>query len=270
MKPDLPEKLYSVACSACKLYANASSWIDFKEIQNEVHIELQLLEAQEESLAQVKDRVESLYEEVHPSKIIETIKGIGENLGPSFVSMIGNSQRFSSQSKLRSFAGMIPKQDESGENNKKGLRMTQEGPSRFRRDLFLAAEISRQWDPQLAKIYYEEMVNKGHCHTEAICAVIPNLLNRILCVLKENRPYELRDTDGNPISTKEAEQTIKQQFTVPEEIRQRTRSRRSRKNRKEERIRNLFKRQLEASQDSYNIPPKDILQKFEKYFNNAS
>jgi len=148
--------------------------------------------------------------------------------------------------------------------------MTQEGPSRFRRDLFLAAEISRQWDPQLAKIYYEEMVNKGHCHTEAICAVIPNLLNRILCVLKENRPYELRDTDGNPISTKEAEQTIKQQFTVPEEIRQRTRSRRSRKNRKEERIRNLFKRQLEASQDSYNIPPKDMLQKFEKYFNNAS
>lgn len=270
MEPDLPEKLYSVACSACELYANASPWVDFNEIQDEVHIELQLLEAHEEALAQVKDRVESLYEEVHPPKIIETIKGIGKNLGPSFIGIIGDPNRFSSQSKLRCFAGAIPRQDDSGETNKKGLPLTQEGPSRFRRDAFLAADVARQWDPQLAKIYFEEMVNKGHCHTEALWAVIPNLLNRVLCVLKENRPYELRDPAGKPISAKEAKRIVKEQFTVPEEVRQRTRSRRRRKNKKEERIRNLFKRQHNAPQNSYNIPPKDMLQNFEKFFKSTS
>jgi len=271
MKPDLPEKLYSIACRSCELYAKASCYVDFTEIQDEVHIELQLLEAQEEALAQIKDRVESLYEKVHPSKNIESLKGISENLGPSFIGIIGNPDRFSSQSKLRCFAGMIPKQDDSGETNKKGLPMTQEGPSRFRRDLFLATDVARQWDPQLAKIYYEEMVNKGHCHTQAICATIPNLLNRILCVLKENRTYQLRNIEGNPISATQARQIIKEQFTVPEEIRQRTRSKIN-KNKKEERIRNLFKRQSSemTPQNSHNIPPKDMLQKFEKYFNNAS
>jgi len=273
MKNDLPEKLYSVACSACELYTRASDHVDFTEIQDEVHIELQLLEAQEKALAHVKERVESLYERVHPSKNIESLKGISENLGPSLIGIIGAPNRFSSQSKLRCFSGMIPKQDDSGETNKKGLSMTQEGPSRLRRDLFLAGDVARRWDPQLAKIYYEEMVNKGHCHTQAVCAVGTHLLNRALCVLKENRPYELRDPKGTPISPREAKQMIKQQFTVPEEIRQRTRSKRSRKNRKnkrEERIRNLFKRQHNAPQNSYNIPPKDMLQNFEKFFKSTS
>jgi len=157
-------------------------------------------------------------------------------------------------------------------NFKKGLPITQEGPARFRRDLFIASDVARQWDPQLAKIYYKQMVNKGHCHTEAICAVIPKILNRVFCVLKKNRPYELRNPAGNPISSKEAKRMINQQFTVPEEIRQRTRSRKNRKKKKEERIRNLFKRQSfeTAPQNSYNIPPKEILQNFEKFVKRAS
>lgn len=243
MKDDLPEKLYAVAASACELYANSSHLVNFAEIQNEVCIELQLLEAHETVILQLKEKIEEFYEKVHPSKNIETIKGIAETLGPSIIGMVGNPNRFSSQSAFRCYSGMIPKQDDSGEVNKKGLSLTQEGPSRLRRDVFLAADVARQWDPQLAKIYYEEMVYKGHCHTEAVCAVIPNLLNRILCILKENRPYELRDINGEPISSKVAKQIIKENFIVPEEIRQRTRSRRSRKsqkNKKEERIRNII------------------------------
>ena len=267
---DLPEKLYSVACRACQLYANASNYVFFNEMQDEVHLELQHLEVLEKLEDCVKERVQSLYEEVHPSKNIETIKGVGENLGASFVGIIGDPNRFSSQSKIRCFAGVIPKQDDSGENSKKGLSLTQEGPSRFRRDLFLAADVSRQWDPQMAKIYYEQMVNKGHCHTQAVCAVITHLVNRILCVLKEDRPYKLRDIAGNEISAKEAKRIIKEQFTVPEEVRQRTRSRRSRKNKKEERIHNLFTRQLDAPQNLYNIPPEKIIQNLEKFCKSVS
>lgn len=208
MKDELPKKIYSVVCAACEIYLKASSYVDFNEIQDEVNLELEILEAQEEALAKVKDRVENLYEKVHPSKNIESLKGISKNLGPSLVSIIGNPQRFSSQSKLRCFSGIIPEQDDSGAINKKGLPITQEGPARFRRDLFISSDVARQWDPQLAKTYYEQMVNKGHCHTEAICAVIPKILNRVLCVLKEERSYELRDPEGNPISSKEAKRMI--------------------------------------------------------------
>ena len=270
MKQDLPEKLYSVACRACELYANTSRYVDFTEIQDEVLLELQHLEALEKLEDCAKERVQSLYERVHPSKNIETIKGIGENLAPSLVGSIGDPERFSSQSKLRCFAGAIPKQNDSGENCKKGLPLTQEGPSRFRRDLYLAADVARQWDPQMAKIYYEEMVNKGHCHTQAVCAVVTHLANRVLCILKEDRPYELHDIEGKSVTAQQAKRIIKEQFTVPEEIRQRTRSRRSRKNKKEERIHNLFTRQLDAPQNLYNIPPKKIIQNLEKFVKSVS
>ena len=268
MKQDLPEKLYSVACRACELYANAYSYADFEDTQDEVSVDIQHLEALEKLEDCIKERIQSLYEEVHPSKNIETIKGVGKSLGASFVGIIGDPNRFSSQSKLRCFGGVIPKQDDSGENCKKGLSLTQEGPSRFRRDLFLAADVSRQWDPQMAKIYYEQMVNKGHCHTQAVCAVVTHLVNRILCVLKEDRPYELRDTENKPVTAKQAKQIIKEQFIVPEEIRQRTRSRRTRKNKKEESIHNLFTRQSSSCgtpQNLYNIPPGKIIQNLEKF-----
>lgn len=268
MKPNLPEELYSVVCNACELYSKSSEHVDFDEIQCEVQIELQLLEMLKKTLSEVEERVESLYKDVHPEKHIETIKGIGKNLGASIVGIIGDPNRFSSQDNLRSFAGLIPKQNDSGESNKKGLHLTQEGPSRFRRDLFLAADTARQWDPQLSKIYYEDMVLKGHHHFHAVCAVMSHLINRILCVMKEKRPYELRDTDGKPVTAKQAKQIIKEHFVVPEEIRERTRSKRSCRNKKEEYTRNLFKRQSNihwTPQNSYNIPPSTIIQNFEKF-----
>jgi transposase len=257
MPPDLPEKLYAVAGNACELYTQADHWVDFQEIHDEVQIELELLENLEETLTKVQDRVDVLYQKIHPSRVIESLKGIGPSIGASVLGALGNPQRFSAQKKLRAFVGIIPKQDDSGERAKKGLALTQEGPARLRRDVFLAADVARQYDPQLAQVYYHEMVNKGHCHTQAVCAVIPRLLNRTLCVLKENRPYELRDTAGNKIEPAAAKRIIQAQFTVPEEIRQRTRSRRRRQNKKEEQLRNLFQRQLNAPQNSYPVPPRE-------------
>lgn len=233
MDPRLPEKVYRAAMEACKLYESASEQIDFDELQQEVECELQMLESYEKVQAQVEADIERLYEEAHPSKNIETIVGISKTLGPVFIGVTRDPGRFSSHSKMRGYSGMIPKQDDSGESSKKGLGITQEGPSRYRRGLYLAADVGRQWDPQLAKIYYDQMVHKGNCHTQAVCAVATHMPARIRVVLKEDRPYELRDLEGKPISKKEAKLLIQRDLTVPEEIRQRTRSRKKRRRRKE-------------------------------------
>jgi len=41
---------------------------------------------------------------------------------------------------------------------------------------------------------------------------------RILTVLREDSPYELRDTDGKPISREEAWKLILSNYKAPEEI----------------------------------------------------
>lgn len=234
MNPGLPERVYKVATDACQLYESASQQVDFDEIQQEVECELQLLESYEKVQAKVEAAIERLYDQAHPSKNTETISGISKTLGPVFVGIIGDPGRFPSQSKMRGYSGMIPKQDESGESSKKGLDITKDGPPRYRRALYLAADVGRQWDPQLAKIYYDQMVYKGNCHTQAVCAVATHLPARIHVILKEDRPYELRDLESKPISKKDARALIQRELTVPEEIRQRTRSRKKRRRKKEE------------------------------------
>jgi hypothetical protein len=94
-------------------------------------------------------------------------------------------------------------------------------PRLIKKYLFLNADVARRWDPQLAPIYYRQRVDKGHGHTQAVCAVATHLLDRILAVAKEKRPYQLRDVDGRPISRQEARQLILERYTIPPNIRER-------------------------------------------------
>jgi len=208
---------------------------------------LQLLESHEKVQKEVDEAINRLYKQAHPTKNIETIPGIGETLGPVFLGIIGNSERFSSQSKARGYSGMIPRQKDSGESSKKGLNITKDGPSRYRRALYLASDTGRQWDPQLAKVYYDQMVHKGNCHNQAVCAVSTHLIGRIIRVLKDKRPYERRDLEGKPITKREAKILIKKELTVSEETRKRTRSRRKTKGYKRNQIRGIAQKQSSRS-----------------------
>jgi len=62
--------------------------------------------------------------------------------------------------------------------------------------LYQAGDIGRRWDPQLAAVYYREMVYHGKNHRQALGAVMSHLGARVLTVLKVDRPYELRDIEG--------------------------------------------------------------------------
>ena len=91
--------------------------------------------------------------------------------------------------------------------------------------LFQAGQIGRSHDPQLACIYYREMVHNGKNHMQAMGAVMSHLSARVLAVLREDKPYDLRDMDGRPVSREEAKKIILAKYQVPEEIRRERRRR---------------------------------------------
>lgn len=245
-KEGLSKQVYEAAVKGCELYDHSDEFIDLDELQREVDCELDLLESYEKVLKKVDEDIKRLYESVHPSKNIETIPGIGETLAPVFLGIIGDVDRFSSQSRARSYSGMIPKQKDSGESSKKGLNMTKDGPARYRRALYLASDTARQCDPHLAKVYYEQMVYKGNCHTQAVCAVSTHMVGRIISVLKSKRPYELRDIEGRPITKREAKLLIAREYNVSQEVRTRTRSRKI-KGYKRDQVRDIAEMQSSKS-----------------------
>jgi transposase len=167
-----------------------------------------------------RQAVRPLYHELHASQYLQTLYGVGEASAAVYVAFIGALERFSSLNAFRGWSGMVPYADQSGDRESKGLPITKAGPNLVKRAAYLNANIARRFDPQIAAIYYRQMVELGKCHTQAVCACATHLLNRIFAVLREDRPYVLRNVDGTPLEPQEAREICQTRYQVPEALRE--------------------------------------------------
>jgi transposase len=216
--------LYLACQAAAMIYEPSRSvgMIDddfFVSLQEELARELRLMEAEEVESESIIRHLTELCQEIHPSGNLNTIPGVGEHTAPVFLAVVGDPTRFKSQAAFANFSGVVPDSRQSSSVEAKGLRMTKAGPAIMKWALYQSADIGRRYDPQLAWLYYREMVHNGKNHKQAMGAVMSHMGARVLAVLRENKPYELRDLEGRLISKKEARSLILSRYQVPEEIR---------------------------------------------------
>jgi len=138
---------------------------------------------------------------------------------------MGRPGRFRDGTRFKSYAGLAPRASETGDTDRKGQPMSKAGPSVLRATLFRAADTARRHDPQLARIYYLQMTERGATHLKACCVVAGHLAERAWTVLHRGTPYVTCDTNGNPVTAAEAKAIIAEKWTVPEDVRKRRRSR---------------------------------------------
>jgi len=191
-------------------------------VQRNLAVQSQAREAQEHLSATV---IQPLYRRLYPDRWLETIRGVGADSAAIYLAFIQDIARFRSVAQFRSWCGIVPRSKQSGWGESKGLRMTQAGPNLIKATLYLNANVARQWDVQFAALYYRQMVKYGKHHTQAVCACASHLASRIYALLKQQRPYQLRDLDGQPISEAASRQLCQTKYRVPEKIRQRNRVR---------------------------------------------
>jgi hypothetical protein len=242
---ELAAGLQDVARRAVALYGTPqgepSPYVDYATFQDQVLRELRLLAVCEEEQQAVQRQVQTFYRRLHPSRDLETIYGVGEEGAAVYVFFIGDVERFVLQKEFRGWHGIVPESDQSGDAEKKGLPVTKAGPDLVKKYAYMNAEVARQWDPQIAAIYWDQMVNKGNHHIQAVCACATHLLDRVRAVLRDGRPYELRDVAGTPVTWEEARAIIAERYPVPEEVRKRN-SARARKARRDKRAEKKQKR----------------------------
>jgi hypothetical protein len=228
---DLPwvDDLVQLALDVLTLYGTQA--LDYSLLQQEVCRNqrwLLTLEAQSKSLW--RDITRPLYRHLHPSRHLETLYGVGEKSAAVYASFIGRAARFPSNRKFRGRHGLIPDPRQSGNAESKGLHVSQAGPDLVKKFAFISGDVARRYDPQIAAIYYDHMLNKGNHHNQAVCACAPHLLDRVRVILLHDRPYELRDVDGTSVTPQQARHIIAQRYSVPNEVRHRN-NRRARKRR---------------------------------------
>jgi transposase len=193
--------------------------VDFTYLQLEVALEIDRLRLLEAQISKLSREIAVLYDKLHPSDALRTIPGIGETLAPLVLGVLHETRRFAGLHQLRGFCGLFPRINSSGGANQPGQSITQSGNNRIKRALYLAADAARRIDPGLAEVYWRLMVRKGHHHKQALCAVATRLVNRIGKVLRTGKAYELRDTEGKPITVAEGRSIVIERFSIPKEIR---------------------------------------------------
>lgn len=230
--------LVTLAQELTWLYGDADAFVDYEALAAAVRREQRRLRELEADAHAVRRHVtRPLYRKLHPSRNLESLKGVGENGAAVYVGFIGRPDRFPNNQAFRGWHGLIPRSAQSGEQDSKGLAITQAGPNPVKKFGYLNADVARHWDPQIAAIYYDQMVNKGKHHTQAVCVCATHLLDRVRAILLADRPYELRDVDGTPVTGPEARRIVIERYVVPDDVRRRNnkRVRHARRQRRAER-----------------------------------
>jgi len=215
------EKIRDAAAAAVVFYDRL---VDFDVLA----VELEVAAAQHATLkaqvARLEERITALHAEQHPDDVLLSVPGIGPVIAAVLRGHLGNLERFPNLAALRAYTGLVPRENSSGSAERRG-KISKAGPSMLRWSLYLAADTARKWDPQLAELYRRLMVERGRHHNQALCAVASHLLGRIWAVIREDRPYQWRDLNGNAI-TREQARTIATGLAVDAQTRQRLRQQR--------------------------------------------
>ena len=223
---DRADEWLAAAGTAIELYAGHPA-VPFADLAAEIRTEVRLLHALEHELAAHTTERESAYAKVDPDGLARSLPGISEVGGPILVAKLGDPARFTHAKQVRAFTGLAPKASETGDTDRKGQAMSKAGPSLLRTTFVIAADTARKQDPQLARIYYIQMVERRKTHIGALCVVAATLAERAWTVLKRQTPYVICDVDGQPVGPDDAAEIIAEHWTVPAEVRARRRNKKA-------------------------------------------
>ena len=198
--------------------------IAFDDVAAEIASEIRMWRSCQVELAAHEQAREEHYNIVDPQGLARSLPGIKTAGGPVIVAALGRAHRFPTAGQFKNYTGLAPKASETGDTDRKGQAMSKAGPRLLRHQLVMSANTARQIDPQLARVYYEQMTNHGAHHTKAVCVVAAKLAERAWTVMTRGTPYVICDVDGIPVDNTTARTIITERYHVPQEIRQRRRS----------------------------------------------
>lgn len=213
-------ELINAATQATRLWE--AGGLDFDELAWDLATEVRIIRNLDDEITRLEERITELYNKTDPTGIVISTPGVGPVLAAGILGRLGDANRFSSLAGIRAFSGMIPAVNQSGfTETRPGI--TKRGDAGLRRDLWIAADVARHIDPQLAAKYQRLIVERQLHHYSALCHLATTLLTRIAACWRHDERYVIRDVDGRRITTAEGRAIVKARYKIPPEKRNRAR-----------------------------------------------
>lgn len=144
----------------------------------------QLLALLEETEAKL-DELAKHSEAVH---ILESIPGVGTRTAETVSAYLDDPRRFQNGKQVSAYAGLVPRQFQSGEEDRRG-RITRRGPSLLRKLLVQCAWCLLRYNAW-ARAVYQRLTHGGKTHKkQAIVALARKLLVRCWAMLRDKSQW---------------------------------------------------------------------------------
>ncbi len=153
-----------------------------------LHVELQLMAGADAQLKIFDRTLDALSEEDERVQLLQTIKGVGPRVAEAVVMHLDDVSRFANADHVASYAGLVPKQIESGEMSRRG-HITRRGPSLLRSMLVESAWVVWRHNAW-AQLFVQKISRGSRARRKiAIVALARRLLTILWAMLRDKTPF---------------------------------------------------------------------------------
>jgi transposase len=148
---------------------------------------LERLRSLEEQIHSTERRLDAIAKKDPRVALLLSIPGVGPRTAEVIVSHLQDAQRFRSADQVSAYAGLVPKQFQSGETDRRG-RITRRGPRLLRSAMVECAWCSLRYNAWAQETWLRLQAN-GLSKKKAVVALARKLLVRAWAILRTGKPW---------------------------------------------------------------------------------
>ena len=155
-----------------------------------LHAELQLMADADAQLKLFDRKLDALSKDDPRVALLQTVKGVGPRVAEAVVMHLDDPHRFTSADQVAGFAGLVPRQIESGEMSRRG-HITRRGPGLLRSMLVESAWVVYRHN-DWARAFVQKVSRGSRARRKvAIVALARRLLTILWAMLRDNKPFRV-------------------------------------------------------------------------------
>jgi transposase len=123
------------------------------------------------------------------SQLLDSIPGIAQTTAARLLAEIVDITQYRSARQVAAYAGLVPRERQSGTSVRGRTRLSKIGNARLRRALYFPAITALRCSP-FFQAWAEGLQERGKCKKSVICAVMRKLVHVAYGVLKSGKPFD--------------------------------------------------------------------------------
>lgn len=129
-------------------------------------------------------------------RLLDTVPGLGPRTAEAVVAHLDDPTRFRTGRQVGAYAGLVPKQFQSGEDDRRG-RITKRGPAVLRKLLVQCGWCMLRYN-RWARAVFDRLSRGKARRKQAVVALARRVLVRCWAMLRDNQPWR---ADPAPTAT---------------------------------------------------------------------